>query len=94
MPPKEMADYLKPKLLEVCERQSRNFNYIEVKIRGQGMYCVHDFYNNYSLSIGSLAPAIAGFVSENRQWLIKAKINKVGVYGRGEYASGQWYEVK
>ena len=84
---------LKDELLKVCELAAPHYNFIKAQQRGNGLFCVHDFYNQYSLSAGNDAKLIGAFVSEWSQELRHLKIKRVGVYGTGEYASGQWFNV-
>ena len=84
---------MKAELLKVCEFAAPHYNYSTTKQRGNGLFCVHDFYNQYSLSAGNDAKLIGAFVSEWSQELRHLGIKRVGVYGTGEYASGQWFNV-
>lgn len=93
MTPAQTVEYLRPKLLVICQAMNRQYNHIEVRQRGDGLYCVHEFYSQYTLSAGPLAQAMQAYINEYRGELLKAKVKKVGVYGRGEFASGQWYVV-
>lgn len=94
---KDGRKLLADELLELCRREDGHLNYIAVKVRpagkGAGLYCVHDFYNRYSLSLGSRAPAMSSWVSDHHALLAQNKITRVGVWGTGEYATGAWFEV-
>jgi hypothetical protein len=82
------------RLKEFCASHDRHLNYIEVKLRGTGLYCVHAFYSRLALSAGTLGPDMGQWVADNDELLRKSKITRVGVWGTGEYASGAWFDVK
>jgi hypothetical protein len=92
--PAEVRVMMKDKLLVLCERASPSLNYIKAEVRGSALYCVHSFYSQHSLSIGSLAPVMSAWVQEWQPELKQAGIKRVGVYGTGEFASGSWFEIK
>lgn len=91
--PAELRPILADKLLPYCVAANRSLNYIRAEVRGTALYCVHDFYNRYSLSVGPLAKSIEAFAEEWRAELLHAGVKRVGVYGRGEYASGAWFDI-
>jgi hypothetical protein len=93
-PQKEKVNVLKAKLLRVCSRIDPSYNHIEVVQMRGGLFCRHDFYNQYSLSAGALAPALSAFADEWKTQLVAMKIKRIGVYGAGEYPTGSWYDVK
>lgn len=93
MPRAELVKMLSDELLPVCKAANRSLNYIEVKTRGNGLYCVHDFYSQHTLSIGPLGPAMGRFVEERGEELKRARLTRVGVWGTGEYASGSYFDV-
>lgn len=90
----KLADALR----HVCVAEDGHLNHIGSAVRksgaGVGIYCVHDFYGRYSLSSGSLALQLSRFIDEWRSELLEFRINRVGVWGTGEFSSGVWYEVK
>jgi hypothetical protein len=86
--------WLLDRLREFCEAQDKHLNYIKVTIRGDAMYCVHDFYTKYALSSGKRGPALGEWVSEHFALLEKNKVTRVGVWGTGEHSSGAWFNVK
>lgn len=92
--PAEVRAIMKGKLLEVCERASPSLNYIKTEIRGTALYCVHSFYSEHTLSIGSLAPIMSAWVGEWEAELKMAGIKRVGVFGSGDYPSGSWFNIK
>lgn len=91
--PAELRPILADKLLPYCKAANSSLNYIQVEVRGTALYCVHDFYNRYSLSIGPLAKAIEAFHGEWRAELLHAGVKRIGVYGKGEHASGAWFTI-
>lgn len=91
-------EYLGGKLLAFCQKEDRHLNYIKLSTRrvgtGVGLYCVHELYTEYSLSAGSLGPALGEWASEHNALLVKNKVTRVGVWGTGEYSSGAWFTLK
>lgn len=86
-------------LLAICSTQQAHLNHIERTVRrvgkgSAGIYCTHEFFTEYSFSAGRLAPEVQDFVVEWRSELLELRISRVGVWGRGSYASGVWYDVK
>lgn len=92
--PAEVRAIMKDKLLAVCDRAHPSLNYIKTEIRGNALYCVHSFYSEHSLSIGSLAPTMSAWIGEWDAELKMAGIKRVGVFGSGNYPSGSWFDIK
>lgn len=73
-------------------------NHITTRIKKSGkgyyLYAVHDFFSQYTLSAGGQAKIISAWINSNDEWLRKAKINRVGVWGTGDYSSGAWYDIQ
>ena len=76
--PKQIRAVLSDKLLAVCQRSSPNLNYIKAEVRGNSIFCVHSFYSQHSLSIGSLARYLEQFINEWQSELKSAEIKRVG----------------
>ena len=84
---------VREELNKVCQRVNAQYNHLRVEVRGSTLYCVHDFYSQYSLSAGALAPALESFIVDWQTQLRRLKIKRVGVSGTGEYATSAWYDV-
>jgi hypothetical protein len=75
-----------------------HLNFIESKLtktkKGYALWATHDFFSQYSLSAGSDAPVIQAWIVQNYGDLKKAGIVRVGLMGKGEYASGSSFELR
>ena len=66
-----------------------------VKVKGgYALYAYHDFFSEFTFSVGDDAKAVATFTNVYQDDLRQAKIVRVGVSGKGEFASGKYFEVK
>jgi hypothetical protein len=74
-----------------------HLNYIEVQTqKGKGGYTLwgyHEFFTEYTFSAGSDGPAVQEWIRANSAALRDAGIVRVGVHGRGAYASSTWFAV-
>jgi hypothetical protein len=63
-------------------------------VQTAAIYCQHELFGQYTFSSGQLARDVQAFITEWHSELRELRINRVGVYGRGEYATGVWYTVE
>lgn len=79
-------------------QRSPHLNFIAPLVRRHGkgwlILAKHDFYNKYSMSMGSLPQDVAQWMEHRMDTFRELKIVGVGVFGTGPYASGVWVSVK
>jgi len=79
------------------QSENTHLNYIDVKLvkhkRGYTLYATHEYFTQYTFTIGSFGPNVANWIGKSRSSLLECGITRVGVAGRGEYASYAWYDV-
>ena len=97
---------LAPKLREELAQEYRqlvadanpHLNFIDSKITktkgGFALWATHEFFSQYSLSSGDDANVIQEWISRNGGKLEDADVVRVGLMGRGSYASSVWFDVK
>jgi hypothetical protein len=75
-----------------------NLNYIGSKVSstkgGYALWATHEYFSQFTFSIGSDGPQISAWIDRNRARLNEAGIVRVGVMGRGGYASSCWFDLK
>lgn len=89
--PNDLRPILANELQALCTLINPSLNYIKGEVRGTAIYCVHTFYNEHSLKVGRLGPAMSAWAQDWTAELRHAGVKRVGVYGTGEYASGSWF---
>ena len=96
--PGELRAQLKENYLAVIKAANPHLNFIKASVSGgKGRYtlwAVHDYFSQFSLSIGDDAKVIQAWIHVHRDELEKANIRRVGLKGTGEYASSSWLELK
>ncbi|MGH7801596.1 MAG: zinc ribbon domain-containing protein [Thermodesulfobacteriota bacterium] len=92
-----LRERLKNEYRDLVARENSHLNFIESKLtkikKGYALWATHDFFSQYSLSMGSDAHVIEVWINENRANLMKAGIVQVGLMGKGEYATGSYFDL-
>ena len=95
--PAETQRELAELLVELCRQENPHLNDIQPLIskasNGVAIYCRHDFFTRYTFASGSLSGEVSRFVENWSDELRAARVQRVGVWGTGDYASGVWYDV-
>lgn len=75
-----------------------HLNYIQskmTKIRGgYALWATHEFFTQYSFSSGNDASVVQEWIGRNRGKLADAQIVRVGLMGRGGFASYCYFDIK
>jgi hypothetical protein len=98
LPPEALRNELADSYRRFISTKELNMNFIGTKIVRQGksgyaLYATHEYFSQYSFSLGSLAGEVQSWIAQNRSDLVRARITRVGVMDRGEYASWAWFDV-
>jgi len=82
---------------DTIQNANPHLNFIKSKVTktkgGYALWAVHDFFNQYSLSIGDDAKVISEWVAENREKLQDAQIVRIGLMGKGDYAGSSYFDL-
>lgn len=83
---------------DLLSEANPQLNFIQSKLTkmkgGYALWAVHDYFSRYTFSIGSDAKVVQAWIDENRTELHNAEIVRVGVMGRGGFASYCWFDVR
>lgn len=94
----ELRETLKNSYLASVERNNPHLNYIGAKLTkingGYALWATHEFFTQYTFSAGSEAREVNAWIDANRTELNEAGIIRVGVMGRGGFASSSWFDLK
>ena len=75
-----------------------HLNYIQSKITktkgGYALWATHEFFTQYSFSSGNDASVVQEWIGRNRGKLADAGIVRVGLMGRGGFASYCYFDIK
>ena len=92
-----LRELLKIEYRDVVAAANPHLNYIGAQLTsakgGFALWATHDFFGQYSLSIGGDAAVIQAWINKRRDDLHKAHITRVGLKGPG-YAGFSWLEIK
>lgn len=82
---------------EFISRNNRQFNFIETKVskskKGYELWAVHEYFNQYSLSIGNNGKELPEWMMDNMDRLKQAGFVKVGLKNSDRY-SAAWIDIK
>lgn len=82
----------------VVSNANLHLNYIDKKLTktkgGFALWATHEYFSQYTLSIGNDAHVISAWIDGHRDELKEAGIARVGVMGRGEFASWSYFDIK
>ena len=91
-------DVLRLKYERVVQEANPNLNFIQSKFTkikgGYALWATHEYFSQYTFSIGPDAKVVQEWIGENRTELLDAEIVRVGVMGRGGFSSYAWFDVK
>lgn len=93
-----LRETLRAKYQATVAQANPHLNYINSKLtkfgKGYALWATHEFFSQYTLSIGNDAHVISEWISDNELKLKDAGIIRVGVMGEGPYASWSYFDVK
>ena len=94
----DKRESLKTSYLNLIKNENSIYNFVEAKLTkmkgGYALWAVHEFFNQYSFSAGNDARVVSQWIDENRNDLNKVGIVRVGLMGKGPYASWCYYDLK
>lgn len=83
---------------EVVSNANTHLNYIDTKLTkvkgGFALWATHEYFSQFTLSIGNDAHVISAWIDSHRDDLKQAGIVRVGVMGKGGYASWSYFDIK
>jgi len=83
---------------ELLTQANPQLNFIQSKFTkmkgGYALWAVHDYFSQYTFSIGPDAKIVQKWIEDNRMELVNAEIVRVGVMGRGGFASWAYFDVR
>jgi hypothetical protein len=75
-----------------------HLNFVGSKITtikgGYALWAVHEFFTQYTFSAGDDAHIVSRWIDDHRSDLKEANVIRVGVMGKGPYASYCWFDIK
>ena len=75
-----------------------HLNYIDAKLTkvkgGYALWATHEYFTQYTFSIGGTGPLVRMWIEKHSKELSDAEIVRVGVMGRGPYASWNYFDVR
>lgn len=75
-----------------------HLNYIDSKLTktkgGYALWATHEYFSQYTFTIGDDGPAVEKWINTNHSRLNDAGIVRVGVKGRGSYATWNYFDVR
>ncbi len=89
---------LQVEYVQLLELGNPDLNFIQSKLTkmkgGYALWGVHDYFSQFSFSIGPDGKLVEEWVGNNREKLLEAGIVRVGVMGRGGYSSWAYFDVR
>jgi hypothetical protein len=94
----ELRERLKGDYRDFVAGNNPHLNYIDAKLTkakgGYALWATHEFFTQYTFSAGDDAPQVSAWIDRNREALGQAGIVRVGVMGRGPYASWSYFDLR
>jgi hypothetical protein len=91
-------EVLRVKYERVVQDANPNLNFIQSKFTkmkgGYALWATHEYFSQYTFSIGPDAKTVQEWIGENRTELLDAEIVRVGVMGRGGFAGNCYFDVR
>lgn len=82
----------------VVSKANPHLNYIDTKYTrikgGYALWATHEYFSQYTLSIGNDAHVITAWIDSHRGELKEAGVVRVGVMGRNSFASWSYFDLK
>jgi hypothetical protein len=82
---------------KLIEEANPHLNFVGSKVTktktGYALWATHEFFTQYSFSAGDDAKIVLKWIDSNRANLVDAQIVRVGLLGKGPYASSCWLDM-
>lgn len=92
-----LREHLAEDYRETIANANTHLNFIKKKITkvkgGYAIWAVHDFFSQYTLSMGGDAQVVKIWIVSNRADLKKAQITQVGFLGSGGFGTSCWIAI-
>jgi hypothetical protein len=91
-------EILRAKYERLVQEANPNLNFIQSKFTkikgGYALWATHEYFSQYTFSIGPNAKIVQEWIGENRTELLDAEIVRVGVMGRGGFSGYTYFDVR
>lgn len=95
---KRERDRLRQEYEQLLADANPHMNFIGSKITkikgGYALWATHEYFSQYTFALGDDAKLVQQWITDNEARLKKAEIVRVGVMGRGSYASWNYFDLR
>jgi hypothetical protein len=94
----QLRDGLRQEYEQLLADANPHMNFIGSKITkikgGYALWATHEYFSQYTFALGDDAKFVQRWITDNEARLREAEIVRVGVMGRGSYASRNYFDLR